>query len=69
MYNITFSARGKKDYKLIQKSEFYSKTVALINLIKENPFIFPPFFEPLAGPDIQISIVVELTSNIGSFTP
>lgn len=51
MYDILFSNRGKHDYKLAIKSEYISKIRALIGLIKEDPYIFPPYFEPISGDD------------------
>lgn len=51
MYDIQFSNRGKRDYKLAIKSEYINKIDALIGLIKEDPYIFPPYFEPISGED------------------
>lgn len=44
MYNIVFSSRGKKDYKIVQKSEYYTKVKALITLIQKTPFCFSALF-------------------------
>lgn len=52
MYDIYFSARGKRDYKKVIKSEHHKKVKALIELIKENPYFFPPYFELLSAKDI-----------------
>ena len=52
MYNIVFSSRGKKDYKIVQKSEYYAKVKTLITLIQKTPFAFPPYFEQLLGQNL-----------------
>ncbi len=49
MYRIVLTSQAVKDSKKIEKSRLKSKVLQLIQLLKKDPFIFPPDFEFLHG--------------------
>ena len=49
MYNITFMTQAQKDAKKLSSSGLKPKTLELINIIKNNPFQYPPEYEHLKG--------------------
>ena len=48
-YTLLFSSQAKKDAKNLLKSGLKPKTNELLDLIENNPFIYPPSFEYLSG--------------------
>ncbi len=49
MYRIYYTSRAKKDAQLIKSSNLKSKVEALLSLITEQPYAYPPEFEILKG--------------------
>ncbi|MGY6274604.1 Txe/YoeB family addiction module toxin [Methylomonas sp. MgM2] len=49
MYKLYFTQRAKKDAKLIKASNLQNKTQALLDLITQDPYAYPPEFEFLKG--------------------
>ncbi len=49
MYTLCFTQRAKKDAKLIKASNLQNKTQALLDLITQDPYAYPPEFEFLKG--------------------
>lgn len=49
MYKLYYTSRAKKDAQLIKSSNLKSKVEALLNLITEQPYAYPPEFEVLKG--------------------
>ncbi len=49
MYRIYYTSRARKDAQLIKSSNLKSKVEALLNLIIEQPYAYPPEFEVLKG--------------------
>ncbi|MBS3952505.1 MAG: Txe/YoeB family addiction module toxin [Methylomicrobium sp.] len=49
MYKLYFTLRAKKDAKLIKASNLQNKTQALLDLITQDPYAYPPEFEFLKG--------------------
>lgn len=49
MYKLYFTQRSKKDAKLIKASNLQNKTQALLDLIAQDPYAYPPEFEFLKG--------------------
>ncbi len=48
-YNIVYTKRAVADIDKLKQAKLDKKTKALIDLIKENPFMMPPNFEKLKG--------------------
>ncbi len=48
-YKIVFTPRGKKDFKIINKSEYKEKALYLLEHISINPNETPPEYEVLKG--------------------
>lgn len=48
-WEVVYSKNAIKDAKKISKSGLKSKVIALLNIIKENPFTNPPHYEKLVG--------------------
>jgi Txe/YoeB family toxin of toxin-antitoxin system len=49
MYEILLTKQAVKDAKKLENSNLKEKILKLINIIKLNPFIYPPEFEFLNG--------------------
>ena len=49
MYSVVFTGQASKDAKKIEQAGFKNKVIALIKIIKENPFQNPPPYEKLQG--------------------
>lgn len=49
MYKILFSPQAQKDAKKISSSKLKPKVEELLEIIKRNPYSFPPHFEFLSG--------------------
>lgn len=49
MYSIYYSKKAQNDITKLKGAKLDSKTKALIELIKENPYQMPPPFEKLQG--------------------
>ena len=49
MYEILLTKQAVKDAKKLENSSLKEKTLKLINIIKSNPFSYPPEFEFLNG--------------------
>ena len=49
MYKIYYTNRAKKDAQLIKSSNLNDKVKALLNLIAQDPYVYPPEFEFLKG--------------------
>ncbi|MBC8487554.1 MAG: Txe/YoeB family addiction module toxin [Bacteroidetes bacterium] len=49
MYSIYFSPLSKKDAKNISKSGLKKKAEKLLEIIKKDPYAYPPQFEILKG--------------------
>ncbi len=49
MYKLYFTHCAKKDAKLIKASSLQHKTQALLDLISQDPYAYPPEFEFLKG--------------------
>ncbi|MDP2904326.1 MAG: Txe/YoeB family addiction module toxin [Methylovulum sp.] len=49
MYKLYYTHRAKKDAQLIKASHLKSKAEALLNLIAQDPYAYPPEFEFLNG--------------------
>ncbi len=49
MYKLYYTIRAKKDAPLIKASNLKSKAEALLRLIAQNPYAYPPEFEFLKG--------------------
>jgi toxin YoeB len=52
MYRLLFMTQAQKDAKKLQASGLKDKTLALLELIRTNPWQYPPDFEYLKG-DMQ----------------
>lgn len=48
-YKITFSKLADKDKKLLKQAGLEEKTLALLDMISENPYQTPPTYEKLKG--------------------
>jgi toxin YoeB len=49
MYTLYYTNRARKDAQLIKASNLKQKVEELLNLIAEDPYIYPPEFEFLKG--------------------
>jgi toxin YoeB len=49
MYEILFMSQAQKDANNISSSGLKSKTMKLLEIIKENPLQYPPSYEYLKG--------------------
>lgn len=49
MYTILFMTQAQKDAKKLGASDLKKKVLQLINIIKDNPYKYPPEFEYLKG--------------------
>lgn len=49
MYKLIYSPQAQKDAKKIASSKLKPKVEELLEIIKRNPFSFPPTFEFLSG--------------------
>lgn len=49
MYKILYSPQAQKDAKKISSSKLKPKVEELLEIIKINPYAFPPHFEFLSG--------------------
>jgi toxin YoeB len=49
MWQIYFTPQAQKDSKKIANSNLKDKVIDLLNLIREDPFCYPPEFEILKG--------------------
>ena len=47
MYKIFYSTQAQKDAKKANRSELKDKIQSLLEIIKEDPFKYPPSYEPL----------------------
>ncbi len=48
-YTIIFSKQADKDKKLLKQAGLVEKTMSLLNIIEDNPYEEPPFYENLKG--------------------
>ena len=48
-YEVVYSRQARKDAKKLNKSGLKEQTVALIEIVKKDPFADPPRFEALRG--------------------
>jgi toxin YoeB len=49
MYLIKFTKQATKDAKKLKSAGLDKKAKGLINVVSQNPFAYPPAFEPLVG--------------------
>ena len=49
MYEIFYTPQAQKDAKKFKHSKIKGKIKTLLDLIKEDPYIYPPAFELLQG--------------------
>jgi Txe/YoeB family toxin of toxin-antitoxin system len=49
MYKLYYTNRAKKDAQLIKSSNLNDKVKALLDLIAQDPYAYPPEFEFLKG--------------------
>jgi toxin YoeB len=49
MWEIYFTEQAQKDAKKIAKSNLKSKVIELFEIIKDDPFVYPPKYEILKG--------------------
>jgi len=49
MYQVIFMSQAQKDAKKLAASGLKPKVVALLNLIQQDPLVYPPAFEYLKG--------------------
>jgi toxin YoeB len=49
MYKLYYTNRAKKDALLIKSSNLNEKVKALLDLIAQDPYVYPPEFEFLKG--------------------
>jgi toxin YoeB len=49
MYKLYYTNRAKKDAQLIKSSNLNEKVKALLDLIAQDPYVYPPEFEFLKG--------------------
>ena len=49
MYLIKFTKQATKDAKKLKSAGLDKKAKELINVVSQNPFAYPPAFEPLVG--------------------
>lgn len=49
MYNVVFSKQAVKDVKKLKTAGLESKAKSLVAVVREDPYGFPPAFEPLVG--------------------
>ena len=49
MYKIVFTKQAVKDSKKIDETNLKPKVVKIINLLKVDPYIYPPDYEYLKG--------------------
>lgn len=47
MYLIRFSKQAEKDMKLLKGAKLEKKVRGLLNILKTNPFLTPPYYEKL----------------------
>lgn len=52
MYSIVYDKKALKDIPKLKSSKLDSKTKALIDILRENPYQTPPPYEKLVG-DLQ----------------
>ena len=48
-YFIALTAKARKDVKKIQRSPWKDAVVAILNILKQNPWQNPPPYEKLSG--------------------
>jgi len=48
-WHVVFTKQAQKDTKKLSSAGLRPKAEELINLLKENPYQTPPFFEKLVG--------------------
>jgi toxin YoeB len=49
MYTLLFMSQAQKDAKKLAASGLKAKSLLLLNLIKDDPYNYPPAFEYLKG--------------------
>lgn len=49
MYKLIYSPQAQKDAKKIASSNLKPKAEKLLEVVKQNPYAFPPSFEFLSG--------------------
>ncbi len=49
MYRVVFTKQAAKDAKKLKAAGFDRKAKELIAIVSEDPFTYPPAFEPLVG--------------------
>lgn len=49
MYHVVFSKEATKDAKKLRASGLAEKAKKLVEIVSEDPFAYPPAFEPLVG--------------------
>ncbi len=73
MYKIVLSKKAVKDAKKIKKAGLKPNVMSLLEIVKNNPFASPPFYEKLQGNlkgfysrriNIQHRLVYEVFFNI-----
>lgn len=48
-YKVVYTRQAQKDAKRLSRSNLKKKAVALLEILRENPFQKPPSFEALVG--------------------
>lgn len=48
-WKIIFERRALKDAQLLREAKLWSKTAVLLNVLRSNPFQYPPPYEKLSG--------------------
>lgn len=48
-WKLSYTNQAKRDLKCIKRSVYYNKFVALLNIIRNDPFQVPPLYEGLIG--------------------
>lgn len=49
MYDIVFSKQAAKDAKKLKAAGLDAKAKQLVSVVREDPFSYPPAYEPLVG--------------------
>ncbi|MCI9130039.1 MAG: Txe/YoeB family addiction module toxin [Eggerthellaceae bacterium] len=49
MYQVVFSKQAAKDAKKLKAAGLDAKAKQLVSIVREDPFAYPPAYEPLVG--------------------
>ena len=48
-WKLFYTKQAKRDLKCVQRSMYYEKFLALLSIVREDPFQVPPLYEGLIG--------------------